>query len=550
MKVTARPAVLKLHVNLRVAPLTALLLLGGAAFVPLGRASAQTGGTQTAGTTTPRLAQAQGSVEFLGASGTWAPGSAPGTELSTSLRTGTGRAELKSGAGQIVVGSASRLRRYLDEADLLDGRFFLRGPVAVHVQGTHVVMEGAGQMRVDLSGRATRRVAVLQGQARLSLNGRAVTVRAAQQVDLDSGKVTAFREQDPWYASQYRGLGDANIEATRGQVRVDRAGQSRVAVIGDALDPGVTLNTAAGAWAEVGFTGGGYLRLNEQSELNVLAVERTERGREVLLKLSRGTAWNVVQKGQGGYRLDTPVVSTAVRGTVFRVDASGVVKVFEGQVALPGEGDQPVSAGQQRAEAGGVGTLQLDALDRFNQSLDAERARPLTLDLPAGKLQVQDLTLLARSLPDAAVQASVAGRTVTLGGTDGVFRLERLEDTLPEGTYAVTVTATRFGQTLTRQVPLVIDRTAPAVTVQGRREGRVLTLTGRVQDASLTITDGSRAARNRVTLRVTVNGVAYTRTVTAGRPDFQWTLPLATPGSPVTLNATDEAGNERHVEIP
>lgn len=550
MKVTARPAVLKLHVNLRVAPLTALLLLGGAALVPLGRASAQTGGTQTAGTTTPRLAQAQGSVEFLGASGTWAPGSAPGTELSTSLRTGTGRAELKSGAGQIVVGSASRLRRYLDEADLLDGRFFLRGPVAVHVQGTHVVMEGAGQMRVDLSGRATRRVAVLQGQARLSLNGKLVTVRAAQQVDLDSGKVTAFREQDPWYASQYRGLGDANIEATRGQVRVDRAGQSRVAVIGDALDPGVTLNTAAGAWAEVGFTGGGYLRLNEQSELSVMAVERTERGREVLLKLSRGTAWNVVQKGQGGYRLDTPVVSTAVRGTVFRVDASGVVKVFEGQVALPGEGDQPVSAGQQRAEAGGVGTLQLDALDRFNQSLDAERARPLTLDLPAGKLQVQDLTLLARSLPDASVQASVAGRTVTLGGTDGVFRLERLEDTLPEGTYAVTVTATRFGQTLTRQVPLVIDRTAPAVTVQGRREGRVLTLTGRVQDASLTTTDGSRAARNRVTLRVTVNGVAYTRTVTAGRPDFQWTLPLATPGSPVTLNATDEAGNERHVEIP
>ncbi|GGR52093.1 hypothetical protein GCM10008959_11810 [Deinococcus seoulensis] len=547
MKVTARPAVLKFHVNLRVAPLTALLLLGSAAFtaVPLGQAGAQAAPTK-ATPTTPRLTQAQGSVELLGTSGTWAPGGTPGTELSTSLRTGTGRAELTSGAGQVVVGSASRLRRYLDEADLLDGRFFLRGPVAVHVQGVHVVMEGAGQMRVDLNGRATRRVAVLQGQARLSLNGKLVTVRAAQQVDLGSGKVTAFREQDPWYASQYRGLGNANIEATRGQVRVDRAGQSRVAVIGDALDPGVTLNTAAGAWAEVGFTGGGYLRLNEQSELSVLAVERTERGREVLLKLSRGTAWNVVQKGQGGYRLDTPVVSTAVRGTVFRVDASGVVKVFEGQVALPGEGDQAVSAGQQRAEAGGVGTLQPDALDRFNQSLDAERARPLTLDVPRGPLQLQDLTLLARSLPDASVQASVAGRTVTLGGADGVFRLERLEDTLPEGTYAVAVTATRFGQTLTRQVPLLIDRTAPVVTVQARREGRVLTLTGRVQDASLT-TSGA-ASRQRVKLSVTLGGVTYTRSV-SGTPDFQWTLPLLTPG-PVTLSATDEAGNERHVEIP
>lgn len=537
MKVTAPAAVLKLHSNLRVAPLTALLLLGSAS-------SSLAAGTAAGGPLL--LSGAQGSVEVLGTTNTWAP-QGTGIDVTTSLRTGTGRAELKSGTGQVVVGSASRLRRYLDEADLLDGRFFLRGPVAVHVQGIHVVMEGAGQIRVDLSGRATRRVAVLQGQARLSLNGKLVTLRAAQQVDLNSGRVTAFREQDPWYASQYRGLGSATVEATRGQVRVDRAGQARVAVVGDALDPGVTLNTAAGAWAEVGFTGGGYLRLNEQSELSVLAVERTERGREVLLKLSRGTAWNVVQKGQGGYRLDTPVVSTAVRGTVFRVDASGTVKVFEGQVALPGEGDQAVSAGQQRAEAGGVGTLQLDALDRFNQSLDAERARPLTLDLPRGPRQLQDLTLLARSLPDASVQASVAGRTVPLGGADGVFRLERLEDSLPEGTYAVTVTATRYGQSLTRQLPLVIDRTAPAVTVQGRREGRVLTLTGRVQDASLQPgTDTS----NRVTLRATVNGVTYTRTVTTDHPDFHWTLPLATPGTSVTLNARDEAGNERHVEIP
>ncbi|WP_291428227.1 FecR family protein [Deinococcus sp.] len=524
--------------------------MGGPAFVPAAGATAQNARTQLAAvTTTPRLALAQGRVELLDASGAWVAGGVPGTELSTSLRTGTGRAQLKFGAGQIVVGSASRVRRLLNEAELLDGRFFLYGPVAVHVQGAHVVMEDAGQMRVDLSGRANRRVAVLQGQARLSLNGRVVTVRAGQQMDLDSAKVTAFGEEDPWYASQYRGLGDATIEATRGQVRVDRAGQSRVAVIGDTLDSGVTLNTAAGAWAEVGFTGGGYLRLNEQSELRVLAVERTDRGREILLKLVRGTAWNVVEKGQGGYRLDTPVISTAVRGTVFRVDASGTVKVFEGQVALPGADDQSVSAGQQRAQAGGVEALRLDALDRFNQALDAERARPLTLDLPSGKVQVQHLTLLARSLPDAAVQASVAGRTMTLGGKDGVFRLDRPEDTLTEGPHRVTVTATRYSQTLTRRVTLIIDRTAPTVTVQGRREGRALILTGRVQDASLTLTTRS-APSNRVTLRVTVNGVTYTRTVTAGHPDFQWTLPLATPGSPVTLNATDEAGNERHVEIP
>ncbi|MCD0158674.1 hypothetical protein IHN57_15595, partial [Deinococcus sp. 6GRE01] len=194
MKVTAPAAVLKLHSNLRVAPLTALLLLGSAS-------SSIAAGTAAGGPLL--LSGAQGSVEVLGTTNTWAT-QGTGIDVTTSLRTGTGRAELKSGTGQVVVGSASRLRRYLDEADLLDGRFFLRGPVAVHVQGIHVVMEGAGQIRVDLSGKATRRVAVLQGQARLSLNGKLVTLRAAQQVDLNSGRVTAFREQDPWYASQYR----------------------------------------------------------------------------------------------------------------------------------------------------------------------------------------------------------------------------------------------------------------------------------------------------------------------------------------------------------
>ncbi|MFC6666586.1 FecR domain-containing protein [Deinococcus radiopugnans] len=137
------------------------------------------------------------------------------------------------------------------------------------------------------------------------------------------------------------GLGAATVEAVRGPVRLLERGNTRLAGLGDDLTAGTALNTGADAWAEIGFSGGGYLRLNAQSELKVLSIERTSAGREVLLKLEKGTAWNVVEKGQGGYRIDTPVVSTAVRGTVFRVDASGLVKVFDGQVALPGQAAGP-----------------------------------------------------------------------------------------------------------------------------------------------------------------------------------------------------------------
>lgn len=484
----------------------------------------------------PVLDSAQGSVELQQAGGTWMPRAASG-EITLGLRTGAGRAEIRDGAGRVTVGSASRLRRYLDEVDLQQGRFYLRGPAAVHVQGQHLVMDGAGSLRVDLDG-PVRRVAVITGQVRIDRSGRVTTVRGGQQLDLRSGQLSAFRETDPWYAAQFRGEGSASVQATRGAVTLGRAGQARGAVIGDTLEIGATLNTGAGAWAEVGFTGGGYLRLNEQSELSVLSVDRTDRGREVLLKLARGTAWNVVQKGQGGYRIDTPVMSTAVRGTVFRVDADGLVKVFEGQVALPSSADQAVSAGQQRSGAGTVGTLVPDATDRFNQARDAERARPLSLTLPRAPLSLSDLILSARSLPDATLSAQVAGQRVPLNADGDTFRLERLAAPLPEGTYPVTVTAERFGQTLTRTVTVTVDRSAPQVALRAEQRGHLLLLSGAVTDA----------VPGTLTVTVRIGPRSYTRRVTSGEP-LRWALPLADPTAPVQVSARDAAGNERDAAL-
>lgn len=483
----------------------------------------------------PTLERAQGRVETQRAGGTWTP-QATG-EITQGLRTGAGRADLRADTGQITVGSVSRLRRYLDEADLLQGRFYLRGPVAVHVQGNHLVMDRPGALRADLDG-PVRRVALLSGQARLDLLGQIVTVRAGQQIDLRSGQITPFQETDPWYAAQFRGEGSAAVQATRGAVTLRHAGQTRSALTGDTLEIGASLNTGAGAWAEVGFTGGGYLRLNEQSELSVLSIDRTDRGREVLLKLASGTAWNVVQKGQGGYRIDTPVVSTAVRGTVFRVDAQGLVKVFEGQVALPSNADQTVRAGQQRESSGRVAELTLDATDRFNQALDAERARPLTLSLPRTGLTLAELALSARSLPDTALSAEVAGQRVNFSADGGTYRLDRLTEALPEGTYPVRVVATRAGRTVQQTVTVTIDRTAPQGTLSATPRGHLLLLSGQVQD--------NRAARVRLTARLGPR--TYTRLVTPGER-FVWALPLQEPGAPLTVSARDAAGNERDVTL-
>lgn len=484
--------------------------------------------------------------------------------ITTSLRTGTGRAELQINLsnkgvptkGQLVVGSGSQLRRYLEEADLLSGRFLIRGPLAIHVRGIHLNMDGPGQARIDLSSPRSRRIAVLSGSLRIALSSKIQEVRSGQQLALDSGKLAPYTEHDPWYAAEYRGEGTATVEATRGAVRLSvRSGNARNALIGDELQPGSTLNTDVNAWAEIGFTGGGYLRLCEQSEMSVVSVERTSQGRVVLLKLNKGTAWNVVEKGQGGYRIDTPVVSTAVRGTVFRVDAEGLVKVFDGQVDLPSAGDQAVNVGQQSNAGGRVQTLQLDDLDRFNIALDAERARPLTLSLNPGPLNQAELALGARSLPDARLSATIVSKEagkpftpqkVALSGADGAFKLGQLQNTLPEGRYQVQVQALRYGKTLTQIRTVTIDRTAPALTnLQLTRQGHLLKLSGVALDPG-----SFNPAGARLTLTVQA-GQTYTRRVAPGQP-FQWLIPNlnTTQTTPLTFTVRDAAGNETHAQVP
>ena len=459
------------------------------------------------------------------------------------LRTGTGRAVLTGpDSGRLTLGSSSLMRVYNNQSDMQSGRFYIVGAAQLYAFGTHLYTQG--QVRLEVGG-PVQRVDVIAGTLRLSPGGRAFTLKAGQQYDFLMGHITPFKKSDPWYLSQFIGEGDAALQASQGSVLAGPTPeQFRSTVISQLLASGSCLKTGANAWAELGFSGGGYLRLQADSQLRVLGVEKTSSGREVLLQLETGSAWNVVQKGVGGYQLSTPTVTTAVRGTIFRVDASGLVKVFDGAVSLPSQGDAVIAQGAQRETAGRLGGLRTDALDTFNIALNAERAWKTLLEVPQ-LIQVSGLNLTVTSNPGARVSVSLSGRDVPVSAENRAFALQ---EALPEGRYTLVVRAARPEQTLEPTQSLIIDRMPPVISVSMvSRGGAILTITGAVS--------GNFAALPL--LRAEVGGQVYPLH-TSG--PFSWTLPVVLRANMVsgaeqqlktlTLSATNEAGNRTDALLP
>ncbi|ULH15194.1 FecR family protein [Deinococcus sp. KNUC1210] len=426
-----------------------------------GVASAQTVSVPAAPTPAPevgplRVLQLGGSAEVLNRAWEQAQVS---QNVVQALRTGTGRAVLGlPEGGKLMLGSASMLRLNNGQPDLQNGRFFVNGVGQLYLAGVHLNTQG--QVRMDADGKVLR-VAVVMGQVRVSREGRTTMLSAGQQYDLLSDQVHPFNEKDPWYRSQFAGSGDVTVQATRGSVMAAPSDQSasswQMVQLGQKLNTGGRIRTGSNAWAELGFTGGGYLRLQADSQLKVLSVDRTASGRQVLLQLESGSAWNVVAKGQGGYQITTPTVTTAVRGTVFRVDAAGLVKVFDGVVALPAQADVLLSVGQQRSLTGRVEPIQRDALDDLNMTLDTERSARTVLNISSLNL-TPDLQLAVNSNPNAVLTATIGNDTYPLAGEGSAYQLKQA---LPEGRYTLTLRALRPGQIGVLSRTLTVDRTPP-----------------------------------------------------------------------------------------
>ncbi len=481
-----------------------------------------------------------------------------GDNVTQALRTGTGRATFQNGASaQVLMGSSSALELYQNEPNFMSGNFYLQGEGKFYVQGVHYF--NSGKVRVDLRGNE-QRIAVIDGSLRIAVGTQVSTLNSGLQYNLKTLKVSPFTESDPWYLARFVGAGNAQIEAVSGTVILQNTdGSSHTVQPVEELRPGQTLSTFDKSWAEISFSGGGYLRLQPQSALSVLSIEKTSRGREVQLKLLRGSAWNVVAKGKGGYQITTPTVTTAVRGTQFRVDSSGLVKVFEGQVVLPTSGDLPLSQGQQISPSGELTPLQIDQSDLDNQALDAAHNAPLLLsvDWPSGPQPYaqQQLDLTIHSQPTSQIIATLTPQgsrslppillrpTTPSTVPQAVFRLQ---GDLPEGHYHVDILAKRFGKTRNIKGHMVIDRKPPTFgKLRVIRRGRMLRIMGSLSDqlpvtVQITVQSGDGGQR-QYTQHL---NPAQASLVNKATP-FEWVFAAQSAAQDtVTLLATDQAGNQ------
>lgn len=514
------------------------------------------------------IVQAQGRAEVRHDDRSWRPlatmnsQKAKNQDPKQGLRTGVGRVQMRSAQGSVLVGSRSQLRVYKNKPDLQKGRFFLKGPISIYVLGHHIVMETKGSFRVDLDENGRQRIAVLNSQLRISGTDGIKTISKNQQIHLSHGKITSFSEKDSWYLSQFTGVGNAQIEGLHGTVFIKKAkGQKdKPAKLDMFLSTGDHLQTQKKSWAEIGFEGGGYLRLAEKSTLKVLSIERTSKGREVVIRLLEGSAWNVVQKGAGGYRITTPVISTAVRGTTFRVDATGLVKVLDGKVDVPADNNHQQSelsldAGQQKPPKKKVEKLVLDSQDKWNISLDKERNEPIQLNIERPSVYTRSFNIYGQVLPNTQVTTQIYKNThfmssvltqpiqFTSTGTYNDFHWRNPQ--LPEGYYHTRITAKRYGQYKTWQENIIIDRTPPTMNdIHVHHRGRILTL-------KLTVHDNQHKY-NWLRLRLQTDGKVSERWISGWSKEpytTQLIFPAAQNPNHIALTLIDRAGNEAYVRF-
>lgn len=502
-------------------------------------------------TKTPQLVakKVTGSVEVRTFGAVWRPLTQQ-NRIQQGIRTGSGRVILsyqqaKQTPGQIIIGSHSLLRLNNQKPDFQKGQFWLQGPISAYVSGNHIALDKQSQARIDLSSNGKQqRIAILKGQLRIARSSKITTLKTNEQLHLNNGQIQAFSEKDPWYKARFIGTGTAKIEALKGHVKLARAQQMAKVNVGETLNTKDLLMTSTQAWAEIGFEGGGYLRLGANSNLRVVGIEKTSQGREITLHLLKGTAWNVVTKDKGGYRLTTPVVSTAVRGTKFRVDANGLVKVLEGNIYFPSNNDKTLAAGQQRNTSGQIGKLKLDAYDKANLALDAERSKPLSLRIKRFPRYISKATALTgNTLPDTKLRATFHfdKRKTSMPikvDKDGQFTIPI--DHLSENNYQMRLKAQRFGKVRLYSTYVSIDRTAPTVQqLQQFTQGRITLLTGQISDNS----------KRAVLLEAKIGDQVIAKRKVIGKFRMLLNSSLVKKNK-VTLRAVDTAGNEVNATSP
>jgi len=116
---------------------------------------------------------------------------------------------------------------------------------------------------------------------------------------------------------------------------------------GQSVREGFAVRTSRRSFAEITFTDGSAMRINEQTDLIVQSAKTLRR-----IRLNSGEVW---VKDENGSRtaVQTPVATATARGTEFTVSADGKVSVSDGEVELTNKEGKTLVLGP--GDIGGIG---------------------------------------------------------------------------------------------------------------------------------------------------------------------------------------------------
>jgi len=158
------------------------------------------------------------------------------------------------------------------------------------------------------------------------------------------------------------------------QTRHGTAGY-RTARLNEVLVPGDGIKTGASARAELSVGGGGYVRMDENSQVLVTAIAS---GGTTTFQAIVGGIWVTIEQALSGtskFEVRMPSAVASVTGTVFRcevaADGESSTYVYEGEVAVDADGEVVRVAPDERCR---VPRDMRTVIDRFNLAGDDEAA--------------------------------------------------------------------------------------------------------------------------------------------------------------------------------
>lgn len=151
---------------------------------------------------------------------------------------------------------------------------------------------------------------------------------------------------------------EGRVIAFRGHVLLRNGGSSQTVTLGIRVGEGVTLTTDARSYVTVELPDTSRFSLPSQSQVGILRLRRILLNGEIERRFEANTGksdWQVKPSSNDPFSVRTPIATTAVRGTQFRVTydqalQSMTVGVIEGKVGVTGEAtDGALAAGSGAA---------------------------------------------------------------------------------------------------------------------------------------------------------------------------------------------------------